>query len=61
MGKVINMFVEDEITGLMVPNVRKPKEFIITDGRYGYAVCLTRNEAVARLREFPEECWIEEF
>lgn len=53
MAKVIEMFVEDPITGIKVPNRPVPKMFHLVDeyGRCPY-IAMTRNEAVTKLAAF---------
>ena len=38
MGIVIPMFIEDEITGLKVPNRPQPESWVVITGDEGYTV-----------------------
>lgn len=62
MGQVIQMFREDELTGMRVPNVRNNREYIVViPGGGAVAIYPTKNEAIAhcyRLRD--KDAWVEE-
>lgn len=62
MGQVIQMFREDELTGMRVPNVRANREYVvIIPGGGAVAIYPTKNEAIAHCyRHGLKDAWVEE-
>ena len=62
MGQVIQMFREDELTGMRVPNVRlEPQYIVVLPEWQAVAIYDTKNEAIAHCyRHGLNDAWIEE-
>ena len=62
MGDVIQMFREDELTGMRIPNVRLETQYMVVLPAIGaVAVYRTKNEAIAHCyRHGLDDAWIEE-
>lgn len=55
MAKIIPLFIEDEITGLRVPNKGRPEEWIIEKDGIGYAIYTTWNDVLANIHKYPDD------
>lgn len=61
MGAVIQMFREDELTGMRVPNVRLEPQYTVVTSDGAVAIYPTKNEAIAHCyRRGLNDAWIEE-
>ena len=55
------MFREDELTGMLVPNVRLEPQYIVVTSDGAVAIYPTKNEAIAHCyRHGLNDAWIEE-
>ena len=59
MSQVIPLFIEDEMTGHMIPNLSSPEEYILCSEAGGHRITFQRSQAIGWLAEAGEGYWIE--
>ena len=50
---IIPLFLEDELTGIKIPNVGTPEEFIVVSDKGAEACFLSKNEALNWISKKP--------